>query len=620
MGLAIGAWRVLMAIKDGFVLIFMLLFFGLIYLVLSAGGNAGAVHEGALLLDLKGSIVEQATQSDGQDLLSGKASPREYQVRDLVRALDAAAKDDRIKAVVLDLSSFSGGGQVALERVGAALDEVRSAKKPILAYAGGYDNQSYLLASHASEIWLDPMGFVAFPGPGGSHLYYKGLIDKLGVNVHIYRVGKYKSFVEPYTRADQSPEAREANTALVQSLSNDWIDSVHAARPSAKLHDYIVGLESKVAANGGDLAKTAVASQIVDKLGDGYAFAARVAAIAGDGDEKRIGSYRAIKLADWLVANPASQSGDAIGVITVAGEIVDGKSSEGQAGGDTIAHLIENAVADDTIKALVLRIDSPGGSVAASEKIRTALIQAKSKGLPIIASMGSVAASGGYWISTPATKVLAEPGTITGSIGVFGIIPTFERSLAKLGITHDGVFATPLAGQPDIFSGTTPQLDALIQTSINATYQRFIGLVAQARQLSPARVDEIAQGRVWGGKDAKQNKLIDGYGTLDDAVAEAAKAAKLDPSDVHAQYIVKEPNWLIAILSGLNTPDDSDVLDPVTRFARSQTRSMSAALDDMQRVLREPVVQARCFDCPLPVATQPATRDLMHVVQRMFGL
>jgi protease-4 len=620
MGLAIGAWRVLMAIKDGFVLVFMLLFFGLIYLVLSAGGNAGAVHDGALVLDLRGSIVEQAAQTDEQDVLSGRSVPREFQVRDLVRALDAAANDDRVKAVVLNLSGFTGGGQVALERVGAALDQVRSAKKPILAYSSGYDDQTYLLSSHATEIWLDPMGMAVFPGPGGARLYYKGLIDKLGANVHVYRVGKYKSFVEPYTRADQSPEARQANTALLQAISNDWIDYVHAARPEAKLHDYIVGLQAKTDANGGDLAKTALASKIVDKLGDDYAFAARVADIVGPGDGRRLGGYRTIKLADWLAANPASTSGDAIGVVTVAGEIIDGKSTGSQAGGDTVAHLIENAVADDNVKALVLRIDSPGGSVAASEKIRLALMQAKSKGLPIIASMGSVAASGGYWISTPASKVLAEPGTITGSIGVFGIIPTFERSLAKLGITHDGEATTPLAGQPDIFSGTTPQLDALIQTSINATYQRFLGLVAEARKLPVAHVDEIAQGRVWGGKDAKENKLIDGYGTLDDAIVEAAKAAKLDPADVHPQFIVKEPNWLVALFSGLNAPDDTDVLDPMSRLARGQTRSMRLALDDVQSLLREPVVQVRCFECPMPSSEQSRTSELSRMLERMVGL
>ncbi len=620
MGLALGAWRVLMAIKDGFVLMLMLLFFGLIYLMLSVGPNAAAVRDGALLLDLHGSIVEQASRVDPQDALTGKSAPREYQVRDLVRALDAAAKDERVKAVVLDLSGFSGGGQVALERVGAALDQVRAAKKPILSFAGGYDDQSYILASHATEIWLDPMGFAAFPGPGGSHLYYKGLIDKLGATVHVYRVGKYKSFVEPYTRAEQSPEAKEASTVLLNAVWDDWQSHVNTARPTAKLHDYLTDPQARVAANGGDLAKTALASQIVDKLGDGYQFGDRVAELVGDDGNKAPGAFRTIKLNDWLAANPASTSGDAIGVVTVAGEIVDGKSSGDQAGGDTIARLIEKAVADDEVKALVLRIDSPGGSVAASEKIRMALMQAKSKGLPIIASMGSVAASGGYWVSTPATKVFAEPGTITGSIGVFGIIPTFEHSLAKLGITHDGVAATPLSGQPDVFGGTTPQIDSLIQTSIDATYRKFIGLVAQARGLTSTRVDEIAQGRVWGGKDAQKLKLVDGFGTIEDAISEAAKAAKLDPNAVRAKYIEKEPSWWTTLFAGLSAPDESDVLDPVTRLAHAHTASLEQVMIDADRLLNGTAVQARCFDCPVALAPLPRSSLYTRLMKRVLAL
>ena len=619
MALALGAWRILIAIKDGFVLLLMLLFFGLIYLVLSVTPHAGPIHEGALLLDLKGVVVEQSSTPTPQQAISDKAAPREFQVRDLVRALDAAAKDSRVKAVVLDLSGFSGGGQVALERVGAALDVVRAAKKPILAYAGGYDDASYLLASHATEIWLDPMGLAVFPGPGGAHLYYKGLIDRLGANVHVYRVGKYKSFVEPYTRADQSPEAKEANTVLLNAVWDDWQTHVNTARPQAKLHDYLVDPQAGLAKTNGDLAKAALAAQIVDKLGDGYAFGTQVAKLVGHNGDKAPGSFSTIKLDDWLAANPASTAGDAIGVVTIAGEIVDGKSSSGQAGGDTIAQLIEKATIDDDVKALVVRIDSPGGSVAASEKIRLALMQAKNKGLPVVASMGSVAASGGYWVSTPARKVLAEPGTITGSIGVFGIIPTFEKSLAKLGVTHDGVPATPLSGQPDIFGGTTPQFDTLIQASISGVYRKFVGLVAQARGLTEAHVDDIAQGRVWGGKDAQKLKLVDGFGTLDDAIAEAARAAKLDPAAVHPKFIEKEPSWLATLLVGLNAPDESDAEDPITRMARAQRYSLTQAFGDADRLMRGSTVQARCFDCPItPVYTAPRSR-LQLLLTEFFG-
>jgi len=619
MGLALGAWRVLMAVKDGLVLLFLLLFFAVIYVILSAAPNAGAVREGALMLNLKGHIVETARVTSAQDAFSGNTGPHEFLVRDLVRALDAAATDDRVKAVVLDLSGFSGGGQVALERVGQALDLVREAKKPVLAYSGGYDDASYLLASHASEIWLEPMGLVALPGPGGSHLYYKGLIDKLGANVHVYRVGKYKSFVEPYTRADQSPDAKMANKELLKAIWGDWQANVARARPKAKLSDYINHPEAALATAQGNLAQAAINAKIVDQLATPYDFGDHVAKIVGSDDDRTPGGFRAIRLTDWLAANPASTSGTPIGVVTVAGEIVDGKSTGEQAGGDTIARQIEKAMANSRIKALVLRIDSPGGSVAASEKIRLALDQAKKAGLPVVASMGSVAASGGYWVSTPAAKVLAEPGTITGSIGVFGIIPTFEHSLAKLGVTHDGVATTPLSGQPDVFGGTTPELDRLIQSSIDATYQRFIGLVGAARGMPTTHVDDIAQGRVWGGEKAKELKLIDGYGTLDDALAEAARAAKLTPSDTHPIYLEEQPSWFASLLAGLNAPDEDANIDPVTRMARRQTGALSGSLIDAQRVLNGPVMQIRCIECPTPTPIIAKTGVFETFIWRLFG-
>ncbi len=619
MTLALNAWRLMVGIKDGLVLLFMLLFFGLIYALLTIGPNAGAVRDGALLLNLNGSIVEMARRTDPQEVLSGNVGPREIQLRDLVRALDAAAKDDRVKAVVLNLSGFNGGGQVVLERVGEALDAVKAAKKPVLAYSAGYDDQSYLLAAHASEIWLEPMGFAAFPGPGGSHLYYKGLIDKLGANVHVYRVGKYKSFVEPYTRADQSPEAREASVDLLNALWADWQADVGSARPQFKKREYLSNPLGLVSANGGDLAKAALAAKVVDTLGDPYAFGNRVAKLVGPDDDKSPGGFRTIKLNDWLAANPESTAGEPVGVVTIAGEIVDGKSHGDQTGGDTIERQIEKALNDGRMKALVLRIDSPGGSVAASEKIRLALLQVRAKGIPIIASMSSVAASGGYWVSTPATKVLAEPGTITGSIGVFGIIPTFEKTLAKLGVTHDGVAATPLSGQPDVTAGTSKELDALIQTSIDATYQRFIGLVASARKLPLPKVDEIAQGRVWDGAKAKDLKLIDDFGTFDDAMAEAAQAAKLDRRNVYPLYLEDQPTWLEALFAGFTPADEDATLDPITRMARSQTATITSALDDAQRLLRSPVVQVRCIECPVTADARPRATLFQTLVRRFLA-
>ncbi len=620
MTLAQSAWRVLVGIKNGLVLIFMLLFFGAIYALLNAGANAGAVRDGALLLKLDGSIVELANRASASDALSGKSSPREFLLRDIVRALDAAASDERVKAVVLDLSSFRGGGQVALERIGAALDDVKAAKKPILAYSTSYGDQSYLLAAHATEVWLEPMGFAAFPGPGGAHLYFKGLIDKIGANVHVYRVGKYKSFVEPFTRADQSPEARDADVALLNALWADWQADVGAARPQIRLSDYLSSPVAAAKASGDDLGKAALAAKVVDVLGDPYAFGNRVAALAGPDDEKTPGGFRAIRLEDWLAANPEPGGGDAVGVVTIAGEIIDGKSKGDQTGGDTVTREIEKGLRDNSFKALVVRIDSPGGSVAASEKIRLALLQVRAKGIPVVASMGSVAASGGYWVATPASKIYAEPGTITGSIGVFGIIPSFENTLAKFGVTHDGVAATPLSGQPNILAGTSKAFDDLVQTEINATYQRFIALVAQSRGLSLSNVDEIAQGRVWAGEDAKKLKLVDDFGTLEDALAEAAKQAKIDPAYAYPLYLEAGPSWLAGLFSGLSQPEDETGADALTLLAQRNNASLGALVEDARRLMSGSVVQVRCIECPITPSTAAAPPNLLdRIIRSVFA-
>jgi protease IV len=604
--LAKSAWRLLVGVKDGLVLLFMLIFFGALYAVLTASPNPGAVKEGALLLKLKGSIVEQPEAADPRAVLAGTADQAlQYRLRDMLRAIDAAVVDDRIKVVVLDLDSFIGGGQTALISVGEALDKVRAAKKPVLAFATGYTDDSYLLAAHASEIWMDPMGMSLFAGPGGSRLYYKGLIDRLAVTTHVYRVGKYKSFVEPYIRSDQSPEAKQANQALVSVLWENWQQSVAHARPKAKIAGFVADPVAAIKVSNGDLAKAAVSAGVVDKLGDHIAFGKRVAEITGADSGQLPGEFRHTKLGAWLAANPASTRGDAIGVATVAGSIVDGRAPAGTAGGETISNYILKAVADGKIKGLVLRVDSGGGSAFASEKIRLALQQARDARIPVVVSMGSVAASGGYWVTTSADKVFAEPSTITGSIGVFGIIPTFENSLAKYGVTHDGVATTPLSGQPDIVGGTNATFDTVIQSSIEATYQRFLSLVSAARRMPVAKVDQIAQGRVWDGGTARQIGLVDAFGSLDEAVAEAARLAKLDPKAVHPEWLDDDHSWIGGILSTLlGTSDNEAPSDALTQLMTKRVSGLADALNEARAVVDGPAVQVRCLECPAPVSAK----------------
>jgi protease IV len=617
-----SAWRIVVGIKDGLALLLLLIFFGVLFSVLSSSSNPTAMRKGALILSIDGSVVEQRESVDPKAALLGSVpSAGQVVLRDVVHALETAAKDDGIKAVALDLDSFWGGGQSSLIRIGEALDLVRKANKPVIAFATGYSDDSYLLASHASEIWLDPMGAAMFAGPGGSQPYYKGLIDKLGINARVYRVGKFKSFVEPYTLSQQSPEAREANLALTGSLWAQWQDNVSKARPKAKLSEFINNPAGVLAANGNQMSAAALASGIVDKLGDKITFGKRMAQLVGREDDDPADVYNGTFLGDYVAANPPSTRGEKIGIVTVAGEIVDGGAPSGMAGGDTVSNLILEALAKDEIKALVVRIDSPGGSALASEKIRSAIAEAKANGLPVITSMGDVAASGGYWVAMGGDKVFAEPSTITGSIGVFGIIPTFESTIGKLGVTADGVTTTPLSGQPDVLRGTNEQADSVIQAGIESTYARFLSLVASNRKLTVERVNDLAQGRVWDGGTARQNGLVDAFGSLDDAVAEAARRAKINPEKVARVYIEPESSGLFEIVTGLIGVQASTMQprDIYSRLIARQHANVATGLRDGMQVLTGPAIQVRCLACPRPAPQQGTQSTFKALLNRVFS-
>lgn len=610
MTLVRGLWKLLVGVKDALVLLAMLIFFSLLFVALSVKPNSVTPPSGALVVDLSGSLVEQPADADPLSLLSGNAGvAREHRLRDVERSLETAATSNNVKAIVLDLDAFVGGSQAAVATAAAAVDKARAAGKPVLAYATGYSDDGYQLASHATEIWLNPLGAVLLAGPGGEHLYYKGLLDKLGVTTKIYRVGEFKSAVEPYIRSDQSPAARAANQALADALWASWRSNVLSARPKAQLADYIAHPDAVALAAHGNMANAALKAKLVDHLGDRNAFNARVASLAGDADGGGINKYRAIPLDRWAASHPEKTGGTPIGVLTIAGTIVDGKAPAGTAGGETISGLLLDELARNRIKALVVRVDSPGGSVMASEQIRSAIMQAKARNLPVVVSMGGVAASGGYWVSTPADKIFADPATVTGSIGVFGIIPTFQGSLAKLGLTADGVKTTPLSGEPDVLRGTSPQFDTMLQASIEDIYTRFTTLVSQSRKLPIARVRQIAEGRVWAGSSARQLGLVDAYGSVDDAIAEAAKMAKVDPAGATPLYIEKQPSAWKQMVKSFFTPDrsadDPSARDPWSRIAAKPDRLLLRALADARSILGGPAIQVRCLECEsnVPAAT-----------------
>jgi len=600
LGFVKGAWRFLMVVKDALVLLFLVGFFAGIYAAISAVRPAPAPARGALTISLDGALVEQPADEDPLALIGQTQQVRQYRLRDVVHAVETATTDSAIKAVVIDLSRFMGAGQVAAERLGKAMDVARRAGKPVLVYAQQFEDSGYLIAAHASEVWISPLGFVALAGPGGSNLYYKGLIDRLGITTHIYRVGTYKSFVEPYIRSDQSPAAKEASQALVSALWSNWQADVRRARPKAQAAAFAADPMTVARDFKGDAARAALARGLVDQIGDEYSFADRMTRIAGE-DSQNSNSYASIDMADYLRRHPADASPGKVGVLTVAGDIVDGEAGPGTAGGDSIATVIDEALADDKIKALVVRVDSPGGSVSASEQIRMAVEQARDAGLPVVVSMGNVAASGGYWISTVGQRIFAEPATITGSIGVFGILPSFEGTLAKIGVTSDGVRTTPLSGEPDVAGGVSPAFDAIAQSTVEHVYRQFVGLVAGARKLPGAQAEKIAEGRVWDGGSARQLRLVDSFGGLEDAVAEAARLARLDGHDARPRYLEPEKDVFSRLLSSVSAttrvsarPAPSDWL---TQQARRREQAALSALAQAKAMLSGSAIRADCLEC-----------------------
>ncbi|HWU93245.1 MAG TPA: signal peptide peptidase SppA [Sphingomicrobium sp.] len=606
-------WKLLVGIKDALVLILMLLFFGALYAALSA--RPAPVHDGVLALNLNGAVVEQPAKASFSEIAGGSRI-QEYRLRDLIGVLDAARTDDRVKAVSLDLDGFTGGGQTAMSDLSEAVLRVRASGKPVVAYGVGFTNAGYELASAASEIWLNPLGTVAIAGPGGTNLYYKGLLDKLGVTANVYRVGTYKSAVEPYIRNDMSPAAKENYTALDQAMLESWLQAIHRARPKANVALFLKDMPGAVDAAGGYMAKAALDAGLVDRIGGRAEFEDRLKALGG-ADKDANGGYRQIKLASYLTDKVNEKPHGPIGVVTVAGMIVDGTASAGTAGGDTIAQEINDGV-DKGIKALIVRVDSPGGSVLASERIREAILRAKAKHIPVVVSMGSVAASGGYWVSTPGDFIYAEPSTITGSIGVFGVLPSFQGTLQKLGIGADGVKTTPLSGEPDLLRGPSPEAGRLIQTGVEATYRRFLGIVAEARHKTPADVDKIAQGRVWDGGTARQLGLVDGFGGMPEAIAKAADLAHLGKDDRGLRYLeppvsVKEQLLAALASSGNDTATPDDAFSMLAAQPRQQFAQM---LSDMRMILTGPSIQARCLECgPVaPARMTPQDRSLLQLI------
>lgn len=486
--------------------------------------------EQALLVDIAGPIVEKRRRIDPYDFatrnLFGQQMHVENVLYDIVDQIRAGAKDDKINGMVLSLSDMSETSLTKLRYIAKAINEFKATGKPVVAIGDHYNQSQYYLASYADEIFMAPDGAVLLRGYGSYNLYFKELLENLDVTTHVFRVGTYKSFVEPYTRTDMSEEAREANSVWLNQLWAAFVDDVATNRkidPTVLTPD-APSLIAELKEAGGDFAKLAQNMGLVDELLTRQQTRLRLADMLGsDGQD----SFNYVSIYDYAPLDFDYPKANQIAVVVASGAIIDGFETEGTIGGDTTAALLRDARLNDAIKAVVLRVDSPGGSAFASEVIRNEVDALKKAGKPVVVSMSSVAASGGYWISSSANRILAQPTTITGSIGIFGILTTFEDVLAKYGVYNDGIGTTPFAGV-GVTRALPDEISDIMQLGIENGYQRFIGLVASERNLSLEDVDQVAQGRVWTGYDAMKRGLVDQMGDFDDAIAVAAELAKVE--------------------------------------------------------------------------------------------
>ncbi|WP_122029458.1 signal peptide peptidase SppA [Salmonella enterica] len=549
-------WRVLNFVREmvlNLFFIFLVLVGVGIWMQIGNGSNSEQTARGALLLDISGVIVDKPSTNHrlgalGRQLF-GASSDRlqENSLFDIVNAIRQAKDDRNITGIVLDLKNFTGADQPSMRYIGKALREFRDSGKPVFAVGENYSQGQYYLASFANKIWLSPQGQVDLHGFATNGLYYKTLLDKLKVSTHVFRVGTYKSAVEPFIRDDMSPAAREADSRWIGELWQNYLHTVSANRQISpqQLFPGAQAIIDGLTSVGGDTAKYALDHKLVDAL----ASSADVekALTKQFGWSKTENNYRAISYYDYSLKTPAD-TGGTIAVIFANGAIMDGEETPGNVGGDTTASQIRDARLDPKVKAIVLRVNSPGGSVNASEVIRAELAAARAAGKPVGVSMGGMAASGGYWISTPANYIVASPSTLTGSIGIFGVINTVENSLSSIGVHSDGVSTSPLA-DISMTKALSPEVQQMMQLSIEYGYKRFITLVADARKRTPEQIDKIAQGHVWTGEDAKANGLVDSLGDFDDAVAKAAELAKL--KQWHLDYYQDEPTVLDMVMDSM---------------------------------------------------------------------
>jgi protease IV len=605
-------WRWIGLIQHGILRVFGLILILIVLIALIgsifSGDDEFEMAEGGLLnFSPNGVIVEETSRVSPGDAftaaLLGGGTPDQILLRDVVEGLRLAAQDDEVTALLVNFDGLVGATPAAMHAIAAEMTAFREAGKEIIAYGEYYSMGGYMLASHASEVHMHEMGGAMVNGYAIYRTFFRSLLERLNVTVNVYRVGTFKSALEPFLGDSMSPEAAEATRYVFGDIWAAYQARVEAARSleAGALQTYADTFPELLARVDGDVARVAQEAGLVDSLTGRGAWRTMMEERFGrDEEENRIRSSNFLDYVEARRPEP-SGSGDVIAVINAVGTILEGDGDGGVIGGDRHANLIRQARLDDDVKAIVLRIDSGGGSAFASELIREELVLAREQGKIIIASMGGVAASGGYWIAAPAHEIWAEPTTITGSIGIFGFIPTFENTLAEIGVYEDGVALTETARAPSATGGVTAAWADILQQNIEAGYEQFLGVVGDARNMTRDEVDAVAQGRIWTGAQAHERGLVDHLGGYDEAIAAAAARAGLEEGEYRVKEFVEEVDPFKAFLDMIGLSfvgavfDGSGVL-PGGLFGQAASQA-GAELERINMMTDRRGVYATCLEC-----------------------
>src|ERR1700723_3278046 len=583
-------WRILERIRRVLHLVLLLVIFGFVLAALHTSIPI-VPRSAALVIAPEGEIVEQLS-SDPVRRAFGQASggpAPETLLKDVIDAIAAAKTDERIKLIVLDLGNLDTSGLSKLQEIGAALRDFRGAGKRVVAVGDSLDQTQYYLAAQAGEVYLDPLGLVYIDGFSYYRMFLKDAIDKLGVDVNVFRAGTFKSYTDQFSRSDMAPSEREESGVWLNSLWGSYTQDVTRARslkPSA-LDDYVNEAPAALAAVNGDAAKLALQRGLVTALKSRRQLADELKVVVGEDEDTH--SFNSIGMSQYLTSIRSkhvlkSKSDSKVGVVVASGEILDGHQPPGTIGGDSTADLLRQARYDNAVKAVVLRVHSPGVSMFASEQILREVQSLRRAGKPVVVSMSTYAASGGYYISAAANQIFASPTTLTGSIGVFSVVPTFQHTLEKLGVKVDGIGTTPLAGSMRLDRALTPATRRILQVSVDHAYAEFLRRVADGRKKAVDDVDKIAQGRVWAGVDAERIGLVDHLGGLKDATDAAAKLAELG-SDYDVDYIEPELSLRQQLLMQLRSET----------LRMGQIAGIIPPRSDVERVLAPVLEQARAI-------------------------